>query len=75
LVKANFTKNFNLDIENQSIKPTGFIRSIGAIGFIASTKNTSANGFTENTKSTNFFSILEYITQHLLKSKHTLIFG
>jgi len=75
LVKANLTKNFNLDTENQYIKPTDFIRSISAIGFTASTKNTSANGFTKNTKPTEFFSILEDITQHLLKSKHTLTFG
>jgi len=75
LVKANLTKNFILDTKNQSTKPTGFIISTDAIGFIASTKNTNANGFTENTKLIKFFSILEDITQHLLKSKHTLTLG
>lgn len=38
LVKANFTNNFNLDTENKSIGPTGFIRSIGVIDFIGSIK-------------------------------------
>ncbi len=66
MVKANLTKNFHLDTKNQSTRP---------INFIDSSTNIDANGFIENIGSTKFFSILENITQHLLKSKHALTLG
>ncbi len=57
LNKANFTKNFGLDIENQFIrpikftKPTNFIDSTGSInviGFTDSTRNTGIIRFIKN---------------------------
>ncbi len=57
LVKANLNKNFDLNTENQSTGPIGFIRSIGAIGFTSSTKNTNTNGFIKNIKPIEIFSV------------------
>lgn len=78
LIKVNLTKNFGLGIENRSTKPIsfiGFIGSIGASRSIRSTRNTNTIKFIGNIRPTNFFLVLEDITQQLLETKYTLILG
>ncbi len=72
LIKVNLTKNFGLDIENQSTKPISFI---GFIGSISATRNTNTIKFIGNIRPTKSFLVLEDITQQLLETKYTLILG